>query len=73
MPLWMKFTSFVGVPGAGLLLLLYFLTQSLTGDIQAHAEQSAGALDELIRISRQICVNAGDTAEERAGCFRSTR
>jgi hypothetical protein len=63
MPLWMKFISAVGVPSAGLIYLVYFLSTSLMGTINSHNDDHEHEMDTLMVIMRQVCVNTAETSE----------
>jgi len=71
MPLWMKFVSAVGVPSAGLLYLVWFLSTSLIGAINDHSDHHEREMDTMMVIIRQVCVNTAETTDERRGCFQT--
>lgn len=73
MPLWMKFISAVGVPSAGLIYLVWFLSTTLLGTITAHTNDHEREMRSLMLVMRQVCANTATTDEQRRGCFQESR
>lgn len=73
MPIWMKFISAIGVPSAGLLYLVWFLSTSVLGAIHEHSDDHAREMRDLMSVMQQVCVNTANTPEDRLGCFPSAR
>ena len=75
-----RFISRVGVPSAIALWLIYFLTSQLLGAVQSHALESRqliqahsvssdSLLQQILLVSRQICLNTAETDSDRSGCL----
>ncbi len=73
MPWWAKFISYIGLPGAGLIGFIYWLTVSHAAALELHSHDQDHAMEGLALIMRQVCVNTADTSEERSGCFQTPR
>jgi hypothetical protein len=72
MPLWMKFTSLVGVPSSIALFLIYFLAATVMGAITSHNDNHAEEMRVLTSVMQQICANTASTTADRARCFPAT-
>lgn len=69
-PWWIKALYVFGLPGGAFIFLLYFLTQQLAGDLNAHSQRSEEGIDSLIQISTAICINeAGSDQEKQRRCL----
>jgi hypothetical protein len=68
-----KFVKEVGFPVAVAVFLLWFMASQVLNAIEDHSDSTDEWIQQLISISRQICVNVGTTSEDRSACFISTR
>ena len=70
-PWYTKFIAQVGVPSAIALFLVYFLSSQVMIAIEEHASASDRLMQELLSVSRQICLNTATTDSARSGCIGS--
>jgi hypothetical protein len=68
-PWYTKFIAQVGVPSAIALFLVYFLSSQVMIAIEEHASASDRLMQELLSVSRQICLNTSTTDVARSGCI----
>ena len=68
-PGYTKFIAQVGIPSAIALYLVYFLSSQVMIAIEEHASSSDQLLQELLSVSRQICLNTASTDSARSGCI----
>jgi hypothetical protein len=59
----------VGVPSSIALFLVWFLSAQVMSAIDDHAATSDELLQQLISISRQICLNTAENPVARSGCI----
>ena len=64
-----KFIAQIGIPSAIALYLVYFLSSQVMIAIEDHASSSDKLLQELLAVSRQICLNTATTDAARSGCI----
>ena len=67
-PWYTKFIAQVGVPSAIALFLVWFLSSQVMTAIQEHALSSDELLQQLLSVSRQICLNTATDPSGRSGC-----
>ena len=70
---WMKFISAVGVPSAGLIYLVWFLSTTLLGAITTHTIAHEREMRSLMLVMRQVCVNTAQSDEQSRNCFQESR
>jgi hypothetical protein len=68
-PFPIRFIKEVGFPVAVAVFLIWFMASQVLGAIQEHSDSTDAWMQQLISISRQICVNVATTAEARSACF----
>ena len=64
-PWWAKIAMTIGPLGTMAFLLVWWLTQTLAGDLAAHARASDEGIRTLIRISTAICLNEAESDREK--------
>lgn len=79
-PWWIKVITFVGVPSAICLFLVWFITQGITAkidNIKTNVESTASQMNNLVNEQRstkmvlqQICANTAGTNKDRSLCFQ---
>jgi hypothetical protein len=67
-PWYTKFIAQVGVPSAIALFLVWFLSSQVMTAIQEHALSSDELLEQLLDVSRQICLNTSADSSARSSC-----
>lgn len=66
---WGPLVRDVGVPSVIALLLVWFLTGEVSSALAEHNAETMDWLQQLVTISRQICVNTAPTADATGACF----
>lgn len=69
LPMWVRATAVVGIPGLIAIYLVWFLANALPARIEAHAAESRDSNARQVQLLIQICANTATTAEARAVCW----